>query len=156
MQQSLMSAVHPSPKAKCSHYSVFQSVNKQQSIDTVGMYLLSSIVWPASEMLCWQQNTEQWLCNKQCQNERYIFITTCHFLSHLSSPSPRYYRDLCPHHYVFTVDFILIPAVILHLSSPLPRIYCCLHPHAALSAHSSNHSYLWRCSEYAMQSCQRQ
>jgi len=37
MQQSLTSAVHRSPKSKCSHYSVFQSVNKQQSIDTAGM-----------------------------------------------------------------------------------------------------------------------
>jgi len=32
-----MFAVHPSPKSKRSHYSVFQFMNKQQSIDTVGM-----------------------------------------------------------------------------------------------------------------------
>ena len=45
-------------------------------------------------------------------------MNTCHFLSHLSSPSPRHYLGLCPHHHGFTVDFIPIPRTFFPIIPP--------------------------------------
>ena len=60
IQQSLMFAVHFSPKSKCSHYSVFQYVNKQRSIDTVWMQLTSPLLHCATSMCIPEAQALSW------------------------------------------------------------------------------------------------
>ena len=103
---------------------MFQSVNKQQSIDTTFEICINRYFWSIKTVSKWTLHLHYHLS---------FFVTFIvpipMVLPWSLSPSPRFYRWLYLHSCGITANFVPITAVLPRL----PQIYRCPHPHAALS-----------------------